>query len=59
MYRVSKMSGVYMAVFETELDYALTQVEMLMQEGTPVILVADLDDLEQLGILPADVEIIR
>ena len=62
MIRIVKMSGKY---YGTEIKFGffnsddeIEQIEEFVNEGTPVILVNELQDLESLGIDPDDVQMV-
>lgn len=51
MYRILNMSGTYYGVEFDELNEdEVEEIETFVNEGTPVILVEDIDDLSLLGI---------
>jgi hypothetical protein len=55
------MSGKYYGFKFHDLhdDDELNEIETFVDEGTPVIIVADLDDLYELGIEPSHVEMVN
>ena len=63
MYRVTKLGGKYFAVKLSEVDLKdendeLDNMQTLVEEGTPVILVEELEELTELGI-DDDVEVVE
>lgn len=56
MIRITKMSEKYYGVkVRITSDEELENIEIFTSEGTPVILVNDLEDLSELGISPDEV----
>lgn len=58
MYRVQKMSSGVFAVKIDSVHLDSENIEIFVTEGTPIIIVDSLDDLEDFGIDPAEVEIV-
>lgn len=58
MYRVIKMSGRFIAIKHDQNENAdIDAVNTFTEEGTPIILVNEIEDLSELDIDPDDVEI--
>lgn len=58
MIRITYMSGKYYGVKIHSLMSDLENINVFVDEGTPVILVDDLESLEDSGIDPDDVEMV-
>lgn len=60
MLRVMKMSGKWYGI-NSDLtdDDEIKNIEVFVSEGTPIILVNDLSDLEDLGIDASEVEMVK
>jgi len=59
MIRIVRMSGKYYGFrIGKELISDVSNIQVFVYEGTPVILVDVLDDLKTFGINPADVEMV-
>ena len=50
MYRVINMSGTYYGLEIDTVDEDVENIEQFANEGTPVIIVSDIEDLSSLGI---------
>jgi hypothetical protein len=60
MIRVQKASGKFFGIkVNIESEDEIENIKTFTDEGTPIILVNDLADLEDLDIDPADVEMIE
>ena len=54
---VKMSSGYYGKHFDLEDEVDRDGIDTFIQEGTPVILVSELQDLEEIGINPDDIEL--
>ena len=60
MIRVTVMSGAYYGVeLSGDTEKEMEQIEVFASEGTPVIIVGDLSDLEEMEIDPDSVQMVE
>lgn len=59
MFRFAFMSGKFIGKEIDSVGDDLEDMTILTEEGTPILLVDDMDSLEQLGITPDDVELVE
>lgn len=57
MYRVCKIADIYYAasIWSLEDDEDINDIQSLVEEGTPVIIVQELEDLADLGIKVSEI----
>ena len=59
MIRVTKMSGKWYGIKIFSLMKDHDNIMQFIREGTPVVIVDNLEDVEELGINPAEVEMVE